>query len=503
MKKREIDIGFPLAGLDRSVSYRQQKPYTTQYAMNVRSLDAIEGRGRGGSRPCVNTLTALGGSVKMLAPLSVVESGELKRYMCALNGSSVSRSLTGRSFTGVGSATFNSDTTQVMGVEHLQRLLIADYGTDAEIKVYDPAATDKVCAMPDRVEADVIGDPPTGCPCIMRFLDRVVVAGPDHLWYMSRAGNSLDWDYAADESDPNRPVSGVASSAGTIGEPIRALMSLSDDYLVFGAAGSLWLMRGDPAWGGMINPISTGVGIVDKAAWCGGPSGEIYFLAPAGLYVLSGPSAPQAISAHKLPSELKGINNEDYTVCLAYDSKRNGLNVFVTNNTTAADSVHFWYDFQYQAFWQEKYGSLAEPYSAMRFTYEGSEDVYMGCKSGNICILDDALENDDGINSPTEVWLGPILLGGDEYIDGVLEELIGVLDAESENLTWAVHVGATAQEAYESTAFASGTWEAGLNYTERPRAGGHVMYLKLSSTKRWSVERITGILRTSGRLRRL
>ncbi len=50
-KKRRLSIGFPLGGLDRSRSYRQQKPYTTVDCLNVVPYAQIEGRERGGSRP--------------------------------------------------------------------------------------------------------------------------------------------------------------------------------------------------------------------------------------------------------------------------------------------------------------------------------------------------------------------------------------------------------------------------------------------------------------------
>jgi len=49
--RKVTNLVFPLGGLDRSVSYNQQPPYTTPDCLNVRPRDAFKRRMRGGSRP--------------------------------------------------------------------------------------------------------------------------------------------------------------------------------------------------------------------------------------------------------------------------------------------------------------------------------------------------------------------------------------------------------------------------------------------------------------------
>lgn len=50
-RKRLLNVAFPLSGVNRKAAYRQQAPYTTPDALNVRTYGTIEERGRGGSRP--------------------------------------------------------------------------------------------------------------------------------------------------------------------------------------------------------------------------------------------------------------------------------------------------------------------------------------------------------------------------------------------------------------------------------------------------------------------
>ena len=72
-KSRNLGILFPLAGLNRRGSYRQQAPYSTSECLNVRPVATISGRERGGSRPgLVNShLDDLGSWVQMLEPMTL------------------------------------------------------------------------------------------------------------------------------------------------------------------------------------------------------------------------------------------------------------------------------------------------------------------------------------------------------------------------------------------------------------------------------------------------
>ena len=71
-KAREMLIGFPQAGLDRKVAYRQRSPFATNDCLNVRSTETIENRDRGGSRPGLGDTSvydSLGSEVRLLSPM--------------------------------------------------------------------------------------------------------------------------------------------------------------------------------------------------------------------------------------------------------------------------------------------------------------------------------------------------------------------------------------------------------------------------------------------------
>ncbi len=76
-KRRGLNIQFPLGGLNRRGPYRQQSPYTTPDALNVRPFATLEGRERGGSRPGLYVShedRIETGPVRMLESMDIVSS---------------------------------------------------------------------------------------------------------------------------------------------------------------------------------------------------------------------------------------------------------------------------------------------------------------------------------------------------------------------------------------------------------------------------------------------
>lgn len=347
---------------------------------------------------------------------------------------------------------------------------------------------------------------PAGCPLVCRYRDRLVWAGDPnnpHIWYMSRQGTPGDYNYGADVDDGQRAVGGASAPAGTVGEPIKALIPYQDDYLIFGLENSLWVMRGDPALGGSLDCISQNVGVVGAKSWCHGPNGEVIFLSRDGVYSVVG-NAVQSISRERLPRDLINLDSNTYTILLAYDAVNRGVNILITTNSTNV-RTQWWFDWDSKGFWPEQLPATMEATSIYEHYAPSGDDsgVLLGCKDGYIRKFSYAVSNDDGTAFNSHVYYGPIKLGSSEYNDGLLVELIGTTAKKMcGDVNWAVHTGVDPETAVESTAFASGTWAtAGTNYKERPRARGHCAYVKLSNGQTntsWAIEKVTGVIKRAG-----
>ena len=178
-----IELVFPLGGLNRSMPYQIQAPFTTPYALNVRPFDVVAGtatnppnslpsyRGRGGSRPGLIRFNDSGGvmggatAVQMLGYAGVVGSNTVStNTLLALCGGTLYYSVSGVMTAATGS--FNATDAGMRGTQVGPNFYIADYRpasyagqngtvnaggltlTDSNLTGYTPAVGDVVWVSP-------------------------------------------------------------------------------------------------------------------------------------------------------------------------------------------------------------------------------------------------------------------------------------------------------------------------------------------------------------------
>jgi len=353
------------------------------------------------------------------------------------------------------------------------------------------------------------GTVPTACPIICLYNDRICMAGdPDNpgVWYMSRHGlldtdGTDDWNYGASDLDPGRAIAGISSDsdAGGLAVPITAMVPYSDDYLLISGEAELWVLRGDPTFGGLLDNLSYTIGIIQKAAWCHTPDGTLAFLSKDGIYMIPRGAnvSPQAISRESLPVELRDIDTDANTITMMYDVFFEGVHVYITPSSKGPAS-HWWMDWSTSSFWPVVLDSTHDPHSLAYYAHDNT--VVLGCRDGYVRKYDNAQATDDGTAFNSHLLIGPIRLGGNDSREGLLKQLIAALAENSGAVDWSVHVGSTAEEAKSAAAFASGTWTAGLNFHDRMRARGHSCYVKLANntTSAWAMERLSATRKDFG-----
>jgi hypothetical protein len=367
-------------------------------------------------------------------------------------------------------------------------------------KVYDPS-DDSIAIV-----TATAGQTPTGCPLCTRYLDRVVLAGAEiapHVWYMSRAGGYLDWDYS--QSDSRRAVAGGVGDSGVPGQAITALVSHSDDFILFGCRSQLWRMRGDPAFGGSLDAVSYTVGIIGPKAWCIGPAGELIFVALDGVYMLApgGASYPQSISERSVPAEFRNIDPNQYDVALEFDVVDNGVNIFLTPKN-ANSATHWWIDWKNKTFWPIAVATGLDPTATCVSNSIAIEEagVVMGCRDGRVRRFSPLTDLDDGVAFSSYVIIGPLLLAMEGYLGSVMSIEASIAET-SGDVTWTTYPALTAEATQTATASDTGTFVAGANDTIRPSVRGQAYTLKLAgaSGRKWAVEGITSIIARLGRRR--
>lgn len=529
MDKRVIDLHFPMGGMDRGQSFQRQPPYTSIDVLNTRPDNSSTQRESGGSRPGLGKAFALrlgdadGEPVRMLNTVTFLSSNVLLSRAVAISKGTLYREHPAGTLESVAGGSF-SETKLLHSAERGQKLYIADHDDDPTIsaaarvpKVYDPVAN-----TISNLTAST-GTLPLGANCICTWRDRLVLAGgttnPYGL-FMSRQGDPTDWDYS--ETDTGAAVSLALADAGQMGDVITAISPHTDNCLIVGSPSQIWIIRGDPNFGGQIDILSQKVGVVDRGAWTTTPDGMFVFLSHDGVYALPASCAaaryPESISHERLPTELKGVDRTTHTVLMSYDVADRGIHIFVTPNTVTSETApatHWWMDWKGKGFWKVKLAKNEfEPTSLHeRRNYASTASgVLVGGRDGYVRRFINSNSEDDSEPYSSHVIFGPF---GDphSYSDSSIDELIATLSEDSSNVDWRVFSGDTAWTAAPDflgyTGFsASGEWGGGRNNSQYPRVRGAAMYLQVGnfptgeeSGSFWGWENGTMILSRRGKTR--
>ena len=398
------------------------------------------------------------------------------------------------------------------------------YRIERAPKIYSPLSnTITIATATSNVYTTTPGNIPIGCPLSCLFLDRLVLAGAEiapHVWYMSRVGYPLDWDYS--QTDTAAAVSGTNSQSGLPGGPITALIPHSDDYLLMACRDSLWKMTGDPKNGGALVNLSRAVGCVGPKAWCSLPDGSLLFMSLDGLYLLdaNGDAYPTSISRETLPREFRNINPDTQTISLEYDLVGGGVHIFLTPNSSNS-CLHWWVDtgtdtqktasvvsgeisVERRAFWPFTLTSTHEPTATCTLSSldTGESMVVLGGRDGRLRRFSEYADNDCGTVFTSYVTMGPIGLGGDGFV-GTILTLDGILAEDSGDVAWSLYPSLTFEGATGAYMSSSGTWVAGINATAHPACRGQAFTMKLTGAgaKRWALEQINANIKTGGKRR--
>lgn len=365
-------------------------------------------------------------------------------------------------------------------------------------KVYDPV-TDTLSLW-----ISTTGIMPIGCKLIELYRGRLTLV-KDYLWYMSRQFDPLDFDYFPDDgvSDAQRAMAGYNADAGKIGKPITAIKSHNDAYLMMGSSHALYVLRGDPAQLGGLDPVSEVEGIVSSNAICRGADGETYFLSHNGLYMIprGAEVLPANLSYSRLPNELRKLDTVNNDITIVYDPTRNGLHIYVTPIIATGKSFHWWYDKEYSSFWMDKYPDTHEPFCAVLRQSSSPFDfvIIAGCRDGYLREYRDSRRRDDQDTIESYVFIGPVRLGNNDYVEGIVTDMQATIQPWSSTVTWDLIVSEKYPEkAITGTPLHSGTFTPGFSGSQECRASGSYFSLKISGNGGWAMDNIVTTINTLG-----
>jgi len=361
-------------------------------------------------------------------------------------------------------------------------------GLASGYQVYDPAVGTVSTWTPTAGTLPIGSvDDTLGCRLIALYRGRVVLAGlseEPQNWFMSRAGDPLDWDYGASPVDATMAVAGNSSDAGELGDVVTALAPYSDDMMVIGGDHTLWLMRGDPAAGGVLDNISYQTGIAGPSAFAWDPNGALYFVGAGVLWRMApGQTLPEPLSRGRLDKVFDAIDYDANRIVLLWDRYHVGLHVFTVpvDGQLATAPVHIYWDQRTDSFWKDQYPAAMGPSAVHIFDADLPSDraALIGGWDSYIRFIDNGEETDDGTPINSYVDFTPKVLAGD-LANMRLTELEMILAADSDPVRLEVYGESTAEALVDSpTLRFSKRLTAGRNPAIRQRVNSNALKIRL------------------------
>ncbi len=328
-------------------------------------------------------------------------------------------------------------------------------------RVTDASSDPVIIFTPSLVDTDdTTGDIYTGelgAKDITLYRGRIVLWGlstDPQNWFMSAVGDPLNWDYGATPS-ATMAVAGSNTDVGLLGDVLIACAPYSDDLMIMGGDHTLWVMRGDPAAGGLIDNISYQTGIVNSGAYAWNPKGEFYFVGAGQLWRMNaGSIQPESISQNRLDETFQSIDLNAYRINLIWDRQQQGLHIFFIPNsqpTTSNAPVHIYWDQRTDGFWKDQYPEVQGPTAIHTYDADDPDDraTLLGGWDSYIRLIDSSATNDDGTAIDSFILYPPIVAGGP--LNNIrVNRIMVTLDSASDDVTLSAYAEDTPQKAVES-----------------------------------------------------
>lgn len=319
-----LTVQPPLGGIDRSVGFQNQPPFSSYESIDFWPLDIKTQRRVTGTRPTFAEPVAPGATVNAFVPVNGHLSNRPKQSLVAASSGTLYWWDGAGWVLATGAAASSADTGRAV------------YGTPYLLHAYickaDSAPIDfDYVTGAASIMSTFSGTVPDDCRVAFTWQSSLCLAGQiarPHIVYMSRTGDAYDWDFSAE--DEGGAFTSAGDSEGLLNGPITAGFAHTSDTAIISTVEGIVAWRDHPRRGGRPELISSQY-ILGQGAWCKTPDDAAWYMTPNGLYMLPpNPGAiPAQVSRKKIPNELIGLDYdyEDPSIAMAYDSWSNLVHI--------------------------------------------------------------------------------------------------------------------------------------------------------------------------------
>lgn len=225
--------------------------------------------------------------------------------------------------------------------------------------------------------------------CFSRLLIARAFDAPDQL-FATAIADPYDCDVSPPESN------GSEAWAVPMGQPINALIPMSDDLLLVGLPDSIRRITGDPARGGTDDLVKEMGGVAFGEAWCKDPENAVYVFETRGSVSFITPTKTGSLTDARIRRRMEAIDPTQFFVRMAWNWKAQGVHVFVVpqGSAPASQSYGFFWEKRTGAWYYDEYPWWVT--SCRSVDNANGRHVLIGCSDGYVRQFDETVDTDDG-----------------------------------------------------------------------------------------------------------
>lgn len=273
-----------------------------------------------------------------------------------------------------------------------------------------------------------LGIIPPRCRLICRWRGRMVLAhsaDSPFAWHMSKFSDPYTWDTDPPERIETQAVSYLSvPNIGAMPRPIHALIPWSDDLLFFGCSGMIQRLSGDPMSGGQLHQVTKDTGMAFGTPWCMDPEGRMYFFGDkGGVYSMSAIGELQWLTRDTIEEDLADIDLSVNRVELHWNSRDNGLHVWVLPHAAGGTHLrHYFWSQRTQGWFPVEIGTdlltTMQPTACCTIDGDtpGERVMLLGTEGGEVLKWNPDVSGDNGQPISAKMLIGPIA-GSEEDLE--------------------------------------------------------------------------------------
>jgi hypothetical protein len=271
-------------------------------------------------------------------------------------------------------------------------------------------------------------------------------------WFATEQDDPLN--LLPDSADVQAAITSQSSEAGQVADPLVSLIAYNDNYLIYGLANFLYILRGGSTGSDALSCFTKETGIFSPDSYCWDNNGNLYIIGLTGFFkvpseMATGGAVLDNISLRLVPNLFPTIKLNRLTdrVVMGFDRDSNIIEVAISTQDGVWKNC-FSYDVANDAIIPDTFpvGKVPSSFLYVNSYQDDLLGLLVGCYDGFVRKFDRDAKDDDGEAIDSYCLFGPITVEDVIRANIKIKEIQIILSEDSDGLSWYLYQGKSNEE---------------------------------------------------------